>query len=29
VTTDLQVVTPGRQTVDSAIVVGGRANIDF
>jgi hypothetical protein len=29
VTPGLQVVMPGRQMVDTAIVVGGRANIDF
>jgi porin len=29
VTPDLQVIMPGRQTVDTAIVAGVRANIDF
>jgi hypothetical protein len=29
VTPGLRVIMPGRHTVDAAIVVGGRANIDF
>jgi hypothetical protein len=29
VTPDLQVIMPGREMVDTAILVGGRANIDF